>query len=326
MQNNTTKIVAIVIAILAIGGIATLAMSGNKPAEKMVNNTMSKTSDVMKTTDDKMAMDKMKAEETMMKKGVGKYTEYSANKLAQNPMGTNVIFFHASWCPTCKAAETDINAKLTAIPANFNILKVDYDTSTDLKQKYGVTSQSTFINVDKDGNKLSMGNGFTTLADIVAFGNKDKMTNSTAVDVMQKADAVTKTQDVTPTDKMTKEADTVSPDAMNKSAEIASPTGMYAQYSVNNLAQNPTGTNVIFFHAPWCPTCKAAETDINANLDKIPADFQILKTDFDTSTALKQKYGVTSQSTFVKVDKDGNKISMGNGFTKLADIVAFGQK
>jgi thiol-disulfide isomerase/thioredoxin len=100
----------------------------------------------------------------------------------------------------------------------------------------------------------------------------------------------------------------------------------YIPYSAESITANGDGTNVIFFHAPWCPTCKAGEADINTNLSAIPAKFNILKTDFDTSTALRQKYGVTSQSTFVKVDKDGNKLSIGNGFTKLADIVAFGQK
>lgn len=116
-------------------------------------------------------------------------------------------------------------------------------------------------------------------------------------------------------------ATTTPAEAVSSSAK----TG-YIPYSTESISANADGTNIIFFHAPWCPTCKAGEADINTNLSSIPAKFNILKTDFDTSTALKQKYGVTSQSTFVKVDKDGNKISVGNGFTKLADIVAFGSK
>jgi len=34
------------------------------------------------------------------------------------------------------------------IPENVNLLKVDYDNSTDLKEKYGVTMQHTFVLVD----------------------------------------------------------------------------------------------------------------------------------------------------------------------------------
>jgi thiol-disulfide isomerase/thioredoxin len=173
-----------------------------------------------------------------------------------------------------------------------------------------------------------------------AMTKKDAMSNSSGV--MMKADDKMKMEgksswtpeemkamemsSMSMDDKMMKEGDTMSKDVMSKTGDVSTPQGLYTQYSVNTLAQNPTGTNIIFFHAPWCPTCKAGEADINANLDKIPENFQILKTDFDTSTALKQKYGVTSQSTFVKVDKDGNKISVGNGFTKLSDIVAFGSK
>jgi thiol-disulfide isomerase/thioredoxin len=241
MQNNTTKIAVAILAILAIGGIAVLATSGNKPADKMVKDTMSKTSEVMKKTEDatKMAADKMAMEkEAMMKK--------------------------------------DAMSK-----------------SSDAMMKNGETMMKA------DGTKMT--------ADEMAMMKKDEAMK------MEK-------------DKMMKEGDSMSKDAMTKTGEVSAPQGLYTQYSVNALAQNPTGTNIIFFHAPWCPTCKAGEADINANLDKIPEGFQILKTDFDTSTALRQKYGVTSQSTFVKVDKDGNKLSMGNGFTKLADIVAFGQK
>jgi thiol-disulfide isomerase/thioredoxin len=247
MQNNTTKIVAAIIAILAIGGIATFALSGNKPADQMVKDTMSKTSEVMskemmmkkeeatKMVADKMAMEK----EAMMKKDT---MSKSSSVDAMKKDGEKMMSNKSSWSPEeMKAMEMDPNHK-----------------SMD--------------------------------------------------------------------DKMMKEGDNMSKDTMKKTGEVSSPKGVYAQYSVNALAQNSTGINIIFFHAPWCPTCKAAEADINANLDKIPENFQILKTDFDTSTELKKKYGVTSQSTFVKVDKDGNKLSLGNGFTKLADIVAFGQK
>lgn len=112
-------------------------------------------------------------------------------------------------------------------------------------------------------------------------------------------------------------------------------TGFYTDYSTTNLAANPDGINIIFFHAPWCPVCRAAEKDINANLDKIPKKFQILKTDYDTSAELKKKYGVTTQSTYVKVDKDGNKLAMMNdfngdqvnsGISPFQKIINFGNK
>lgn len=39
----------------------------------------------------------------------------------------------------------------------------------------------------------------------------------------------------------------------------------------------------------------------------------LFKTDYDTEKALKQKYGITYQHTFVYVDKDGKQIKKWNG-------------
>jgi thioredoxin 1 len=100
--------------------------------------------------------------------------------------------------------------------------------------------------------------------------------------------------------------------------------GTYVAYSAE-LAKSAAvdGSSVIFFHAPWCPTCKAAEADINENISKLDPKLTILKTDYDTSSELKKQYGVTTQSTFVKVDKDGKFIKKGSGFTTVSAINAF---
>ncbi len=62
------------------------------------------------------------------------------------------LFFHATWCPTCKRMKKDIKADLSNFPANTKIIEADYDTATDLKQKYGVTAQTTFVVLDANGN------------------------------------------------------------------------------------------------------------------------------------------------------------------------------
>jgi thiol-disulfide isomerase/thioredoxin len=63
---------------------------------------------------------------------------------------------------------------------------------------------------------------------------------------------------------------------------------------------------LVVFHADWCPSCKALETDIRANLASIPPDVLILKADFDAGTELRQKYGVTVQSTAISLNPDGS--------------------
>lgn len=78
-----------------------------------------------------------------------------------------VLFFNADWCSTCKEARENLKADPAAIPAGLTIVKVDYDDSDELKQKYGVTVQHTFVQVDADGNELAKWNGSVT-ADQIA--------------------------------------------------------------------------------------------------------------------------------------------------------------
>lgn len=84
--------------------------------------------------------------------------------------------------------------------------------------------------------------------------------------------------------------------------------GSYEVYAPEKLAQAETGDVVLFFRADWCPTCRALDADIRSNLENIPTDVTILDVDYDNSTALKQKYGVTYQHTLVQVDASGNQI------------------
>lgn len=79
---------------------------------------------------------------------------------------------------------------------------------------------------------------------------------------------------------------------------------------------------VLYFHAPWCPTCQALDKIINANLDTIPAKTVIVKTDYDSSNELKKKYGVTYQHTLVQVDANGNKIKKWSGSPELKDLLS----
>jgi len=90
--------------------------------------------------------------------------------------------------------------------------------------------------------------------------------------------------------------------------------GRYTAYSSSELSANGYDTNVVFFFAPWCPECRAFKEAINAS--SIPDGVQVLETDFDSSTELKSKYGVTLQSTFVKVSDNGDQQSKYVGYGK----------
>lgn len=81
--------------------------------------------------------------------------------------------------------------------------------------------------------------------------------------------------------------------------------GTYAEYTESSIAST-SDTKLIFFHAAWCPQCRALEADIKA--DGVPSGVAIFKVDYDTSQALRQKYGVTLQTTVVRVDDNGNLV------------------
>lgn len=118
--------------------------------------------DMMKDDMNKEVMD----DAAMMKKA-GAYLPYEASKVAMASEGDVVLFFRASWCPSCRALDTDIKANLGAIPAGVTILDVDYDAQIALKQKYGVTTQHTLVQVAADGSLIKKWSGGSTLASVV---------------------------------------------------------------------------------------------------------------------------------------------------------------
>lgn len=81
----------------------------------------------------------------------GKYEEYSEERIAAEE-NIKILFFHAPWCPQCRALEESI--KNGTIPASVTIYKVDFDSSMKLRQKYGVTLQTTLVRIDDNGNEL----------------------------------------------------------------------------------------------------------------------------------------------------------------------------
>lgn len=78
----------------------------------------------------------------------------------------------------------------------------------------------------------------------------------------------------------------------------------------------------LFFHASRSPNCVALNGNIETNFAQIPADTMIFKVDYDTSDALKEKYGVTTQTTVVYIDKDMKEVNKVNWPTNLDEVLA----
>lgn len=85
------------------------------------------------------------------KTGAGTYIDYSPDAIVKTS-GTKILFFYAPWCSQCRALEKDIKEK--GVPDDVTIIKVDYDTNQSLRQKYGVTIQTTLVKIDDNGNLI----------------------------------------------------------------------------------------------------------------------------------------------------------------------------
>ena len=97
----------------------------------------------------------------------GTYEAYAPEKLSKADEGDVVLFFHASWCPSCRFLDAGIREHADEIPDGLTILKLDYDTETELKKKYGVTTQHTLVQVDAEGNLIKKWSGGISVESIV---------------------------------------------------------------------------------------------------------------------------------------------------------------
>lgn len=146
------------IVVVIIGGIAAYTINKNVNENKNSNTSdniiIENNSNVNSQINSNDAM-----EENEIMSSVGTYTTYSADAYESAKQQKRVLYFHATWCPDCRVINAEFEADQNKIPANVTVLKTDYDTETALKQKYGVTYQHTFVQVDADGNAIEKWNG-----------------------------------------------------------------------------------------------------------------------------------------------------------------------
>ncbi len=77
------------------------------------------------------------------------------------------MFFTAPWCPLCRATDENLKSSAKSIPENVSIFTVDYDSASELKTKYEVRSEHTFVQLDKDGKVVTKWVGTQTLPDLL---------------------------------------------------------------------------------------------------------------------------------------------------------------
>ncbi|RLP11676.1 thioredoxin family protein [Propionibacterium australiense] len=154
-------------AVLAAGVLAACGPNDKKDADGSMSPAMS--SDAM-SPESAMSHDAMSPESAMSSGAMSQESAMSQDKMmspgrfishdeykANSDKKTDtksILFFNATWCPSCQAITKALKENPGRIPDGTDIVSVDYDSNPELRQKYGVTTQHTFVQVDAEGNAV----------------------------------------------------------------------------------------------------------------------------------------------------------------------------
>ena len=92
--------------------------------------------------------------------------------------------------------------------------------------------------------------------------------------------------------------------------------GSYAELTPASLEAHLGNKNlVLFFHAPWCPSCQATDQEIVNRITELPEDAIIFKNDYDSETTLREKFEITQQHSIVIINKQNQLMFKQTGFS-----------
>lgn len=168
---NKLLIPAVVVVVL-IGAVAAYAHKKSVDNDAMMKND---TAAATATPDEAMAMHEQEQEAMAMKADAGAAvinykSEADAQALVTDHGKDVVYFFTASWCPDCQAINMHLDnaGDLAKLDKNTVLVKVDYDTESQLKTKYGITHQTAFVRIDGTGKVVKQA-VLTTYDDVLSF-------------------------------------------------------------------------------------------------------------------------------------------------------------
>lgn len=148
-------VIGVVVLILGVGYLVT---SNNEEVNEAVEEPVTEVivSEETSTTDDFTNDEPSTSDVTSTENTApGVYAAYNADVVAGSDAEHILLFFHATWCPSCRALDNDIVANADNIPAGVEMYKVDYDTATDLRRQYGITTQHSIIEITASGEAES---------------------------------------------------------------------------------------------------------------------------------------------------------------------------
>lgn len=146
-QKNLTNYALIVVAILVVLIMLLKVLTDSASTPSTVNNS----EEAEEVNDSTQQFDTTPTTN-------GPYAGYSEEGIAAAQGKKKVLFFYANWCPSCRQQDANLAQSASQIPSDLAIFKVDFDSSVELRQKYGVTLQHTFVEVDDAGDELQQWN------------------------------------------------------------------------------------------------------------------------------------------------------------------------
>lgn len=157
-MNKTLLAILAVVVIAVIGIYAYTSMEGDGTLDSgmTLSSSSSSIADAMTppssstSSADAMTPPSSSSSSSSSAMDAASYTEYREGVIGNGE--ASVLFFHAAWCPDCRAADTELQQIFSTGLPTMSVYKVDYDSSADLKQKYGVVYQHTFVVIDGEGN------------------------------------------------------------------------------------------------------------------------------------------------------------------------------
>lgn len=147
MNKQTAITLGIVVFFILSVVVVNAQQSNNKT--KMMDNSEEKIA----------ATDAMIQPTIVTMKKESRYVAYSKSAFDAATIKKRVYFFHATWCSTCKTADTQFTDNYNSIPEDIVLFKTDYDTEKELKKQYAITYQHTFVLVDAAGKEMKKWNG-----------------------------------------------------------------------------------------------------------------------------------------------------------------------
>jgi len=169
MKKNMMLVIGVLVVILV--GVFFVFMNSSKSQNASMMDKEDSASEKNESPEQEM-MEKEKGEsmmdkedDKMMESESGRYVEYSKVTLNSVAKDRRVLFFYASWCPTCKPTDTSLKANLDKIPEDLTVIRVNYndpdtdEEEKDLAKKYGITYQHTFVQIDSAGGEVAKWNG-----------------------------------------------------------------------------------------------------------------------------------------------------------------------